>query len=144
MATNDTVDPTVQEADLRAERAKASLLSRVEVLKHRLSDVKHRFDLQAQITQHPLPAVGIAFALGAALALRRSEVEPAAPGASRSLRSALVTALGAITLHVVRELALGQIGVLARQWWGEHPAGTPGAPDAGDARLAGVEPFLEH
>lgn len=148
MATNDTVDPAVQEADLRAERAKASLLSRVEVLKHKLSDVRHRLDLQAQIAQHPLPAVGIAFALGAALALRRTSTVPAASDTGRSLRGAAVTAISAITMHILREVALGKLGHLAKEWWGEARAtGAPGSSnvsDVSDARLAGVQPFLEH
>ncbi|HEU4732840.1 MAG TPA: hypothetical protein VFT22_33325 [Kofleriaceae bacterium] len=143
MATNDTVDPAMQEADLRADRAKASLLSRVEALKHKLIGVRHKLDLQAQIAQHPLPAVGIAFALGAALALRRNDE---APGTGRSLRSAAMTGLGAITIHVVRELALGQLGHIARQWWaGSHrPPESPGPHMADDARIAEVKPFLEH
>ena len=124
MTTNDLADPTVQEADRRAERAKASLLSRVELLKHKLSDARHKLDVPAQIARHPLPAVGIAFALGVAAGLRRTgSIGPIGaamgPEPGRSLRSAAFSALAAFGLHIVREIALGQLGQVARQWWAE-------------------------
>ena len=145
MTTNDIADPAVQDAaqdaDRRAERAKASLLSRVELLKHKLTDAKQKLDVPAQIAKHPLPAVGIAFALGVAAALRRPSVAmPAESG--RSLRGAAFTALAAFGLHIVREVALGQLGHVAKQWWAEA-SGDPAAEAQAD-RPAGIEPFLEY
>src|SRR4029079_2587193 len=64
MPTNDFVDPTVQEAEQRVERAKDALNSRVAALKDKLIDVKDKLDLPGQIANHPLPSVGIAFVLG--------------------------------------------------------------------------------
>jgi hypothetical protein len=139
MATNDLADQTVREAEQRAERAKASLLSRVELLKHKLTDARQKLDLRAQIARHPLPAVGIAFALGAAAGLRRTGSTRAAMPVSsgRSLRSAAATALAAFGLHIVREIALGQLGQVARRWWAE--AGSGSAAEAGAPRAAGLE-----
>src|SRR5262245_53341621 len=109
MPTQDVVDPSVQEADQRAERAKQSLLSRIELLKRRVDDAKHRFNPQEQIARHPLPAVGAAFALGviAGLGSRRA----GAPGeAQRSLSGAVLAGIAAIALRAVREAALTQLG----------------------------------
>jgi hypothetical protein len=141
MTNHDTVDPTVQEADRRAERAKASLLSRVELLKHKLSDARHKLDLPAQIASHPLPAVGIAFAVGAILGMRRSGATMP-PASGHSLRGSAFTALAAFGLHVVREVALGQLGQVARQWWSEASGGS--ASEVAGPRAADLEPFLEH
>jgi hypothetical protein len=137
MAT-DTPDPAAQEADLRAERAKASLLSRVEQLKHRFADAGHKLDLQAHIAEHPLSAVGIAFALGAIAGLRRRET---APGNGHSLSGALVAGIAAISLRLVRELAMGQLSQIARHWWAE-PEGAS-MSEARGSRMSDVEPFLE-
>jgi hypothetical protein len=141
MPTDDMTDPTVREADQRAERAKASLLSRVELLKHRFSEAKHRIDPHVLVVEHPLPAVGIAFALGVLAALRRS---PAAmpEGTERSLTGAVFTGLAALGLHLVRELAVAQFGQVAKQWWSERDTASP--TEVGSSRMAEVEPFLEH
>jgi hypothetical protein len=144
MTTNDLADPTVEEADRRVERAKASLLSRVELLKHKLTDAKRQLDLQAQIVKHPLPAVGIAFALGVAAGLRgTSSTSAAMPHpSSRSLRGAAVSALAAFGLHIVRELALGQLGQVTRRWWAETGSGS--TAEASGSRADDLEQFLEH
>jgi hypothetical protein len=153
MPTTDGADPTIEEADRRVERAKASLLSRVELLKHKITDAKDRLDLPAQIARYPLPAVGVAFALGVAAGLGRRSAVPGsiaspseAPGA-RSLRSAAFTALAAIGLRLVREVALGKLSQVARQWWFEHEgASAAGGSFTEDSasRLRDIEPFLEH
>jgi Flp pilus assembly protein TadB len=142
MATNDSADSTVQEADRRAERAKASLLSRVELLKHRLTDAKHRLDPQTQIAKHPLPAVGIAFALGVVAALGRTRSATSGDAARHSLGGAALAGLAALGLRIVRELAMAQVGHVAKQWWTEHEGVSPAEPPG--SRLADAEPFLEH
>jgi hypothetical protein len=125
MSIHDSVAPTVEEADRRVERAKASLLSRVELLKHKIADAKERLDLPAQIARYPLPAVGVAFALGVAAGLRRGRASTMtapdllAPNA-RPLRDAALTALSALALRVVRDIALAKVGQVARQWWITH------------------------
>jgi hypothetical protein len=137
MATNESADPAVEEADRRAERAKASLLSRVAQLKHRFADAGHTFDVRAHIEQHPLPAVGIALALGALAGMRRRE--PAA--GEHSLSGAVLAGLAAVSLRIVRELAMGQLGDIAKRWWAEQQ-GTP--PEAHGSHMSNIEPFLEH
>jgi len=140
MAINDLADPTVQEADQRAERAKASLLSRVELLKHKFTDARHKLDLPAQITEHPLPAIGIAFALGMLAGLRRS---PALErGAAGGVRQAAVAALTAFGLRLVRNVALGQLAELAKQWLREHQ--TRSERQAHPAHVAGPARPLDH
>jgi hypothetical protein len=139
MPTTD-VDPNVQEADERASRAKESLLSRVEELKQRFAEVRHRFDPREQIAGHPIPAVGLAFALGVIAALGRQR--GAGPGEARSsLVGAAFAGLATVGLRIVREAAMAQLGRSAHDWWSSRDAaaraqGGAGTPDA--------EPFLEH
>jgi hypothetical protein len=138
MSTHTPVDPTVEEADRRVERAKASLLSRVEQLKHRFADAGHKLDLHAQIAQHPLSAVGIAFAVGALVGWRRRE---SAVGSGHSLSSAVIAGLATVSLRVVREIAMGQLSQIARHWWVEQEGAPMPAPGT---RRPNTEPFLEH
>jgi hypothetical protein len=146
MPTDDVVDPSVQEADQRAARAKQSLLARMEMLKQRYTDAKHRFSPNEQIARYPIQAVGAAFALGviAGLGGRRREM----PGeASRSLTRAALTGLAAVALRVVREAALTQVAQAAHNWLAaqERQSGrAPTVPGAPGARTSDVEPFLEH
>jgi len=117
MATNETTDPAVEEADRRVARAKASLLARVEQLKHKISDARQTFDLASQIEKHALPAVGIAFALGAAAGLGRRGARTVMEANRSGAGGALLAALGALGLRLVRDLAIGQLGVVAKGWW---------------------------
>jgi hypothetical protein len=142
MATNEIADPSVQEADQRAERAKASLLSRVELLKHKFSDARHKLDLKAQITEHPLPSVAVAVVLGMLAGLRRSPAM--ASIASGGVRQAAGAALTAFGLRLVRNVALGQLAEIARQWWTEQQAHSERqAPPAPGSGVAGRAPSLE-
>ena len=139
MPTTD-VDPSVQEADERAARAKESLLSRVEQLKQRFSDARHRIDPQELIARHPIPAVGLAFALGviAGLGRRRAPM----PGDTRSsLAGAALAGLATVGLRIVREAAMAQLGRAAHDWWSAREAASQA--EAG-ARMPDAEPFLEH
>jgi hypothetical protein len=144
MSANDTPESPVAEADRRVERAKASLLARVEVLKHKLGEAKHQLDFKAQIVQHPLPAIGIAFAIGALVAMTGRASAPRAaklPG-EHSLTGAALGALAAFGLRIARELAIGQLGIAAKQWWVAQ--GDSAGPAAARARADELEPFLEH
>lgn len=119
MATNDTYDPAIAEADQRAERAKASLRSRLATLEERIGEVRKQVDVPAHIQRHPWPAVGIAFALGLLAGGRGARISVGS-SAERSLGGAALAALGALGLRVVRELAISQLSRAARQWWTEH------------------------
>ena len=144
MPTQETADPTVEDADRRVERAKASLLARVELLKHKLSDAKQTLDVRAQIAKHALPAVGIAFALGAAAGLRRTGSAPDREPRSHPLRSAAFAALSAFGLRALREVALAKLGEVAKQWWADH-GGEPlqGVMSPRDTGALGRDPFAD-
>lgn len=120
MATHETAESTAEEAERRAERAKASLLSRVELLKHKLSDAREKLDVPAHIAKHALPAVGIAFALGVAAGLGHNRSVASGDPDAHPLRGALWSAFAAFGLRALRELAIGQLGVVAKQWWEQH------------------------
>lgn len=69
-----------------------------------------RIEVRESIVEHPLPAVGIAAAVGAAIALIR-------PMPERGRVSSLVMAtLGAIGIRLVKEAALGQLGDMAKNY----------------------------
>jgi len=150
MPDNENHDPTVAEADRRVERAKASLLARVELLKQKVGEARHQLDFKAQIAKHPLPAIGIAFGLGALIALRGKRPAPTVAGeislaGERSLTGAALGALAAFGLRLARELAIGQLGHAAKQWWDEQAGGPSQAKgDAPRDVAAELEPFLEH
>jgi hypothetical protein len=132
MATNEPAEPTVEEADRRAERAKASLLARVEVLKHKLSDAKLKVDVRSQIVKHPLPAAGIAFALGMLAGLRRTHTAgPTGTATSHPVASAVAAGIAALGLRVVRELALGQLGKMAKEWLDQPGSDAEGGKGGG-------------
>lgn len=122
-----TTDPVVVEADRRVEQAKASLRARIAVLERRLGDVRDRIDLPEQIRRHPLPAVGIAFALGALVGGRghrpagRAALDaPAFAPRQRTLGGMALALLSGLTFRLLRELAIGQLRRTAEQWWSER------------------------
>jgi hypothetical protein len=144
MPTEDVVDPSVQEADQRATRAKQSLLARMEMLKQRYADAKHRFSPQEQIARYPIQAVGAAFALGVIAGLRRGGSRAVAGEARSSIAGAALAGLAAVALRVVREAALTQLAHAAQNWWSEQEGQSARAPGAPGPRTSNVEPFLEH
>ena len=140
MPTDDVVDPSVQEADQRAARAKQSLLARMEMLKQRYNDAKHRFSPSEQIARYPIQAVGAALALGVIAGLGGSRREM--PGEARSsLTRAALAGLAAVALRVVREAALTHVAQAAHNWLADQERQAGRAPGA---RTSNVEPFLEH
>jgi hypothetical protein len=143
MPTNDVVDPSVQEADLRATRAKESLLSRIHLLKRRFTDAKQQFNPQEHIARYPIPAVGAAFALGVIAGLRRGR--PGSSGDARSsLTGAVFAGLAAVALRMVREVAMTQLGHAAHDWWTARDGASAADAQAGGSRMRDAEPFLEH
>jgi hypothetical protein len=115
------MDPAA-EAERRAERAKASLMARLELLKDRFGDARRKLDVPAQITRHPLPAIGIAFGLGLLFGMRRGSRALPAAETGRTTGGVVVGALAALGLRIVREVAMNQLAQVARQFWAEqHP-----------------------
>lgn len=128
MASN-TTDPVVVEADRRVEQAKSSLRARFAVLERRIGDVRDRIDLPEQIRRHPLPVVGIAFALGALVGGRGRSAGRAAPSLAsalaprpRTLGSMALAVVSGLAAELLRELAIGQLRRTAERWWNEHGA----------------------
>jgi hypothetical protein len=141
MASN-TTDPVVVEADRRVEQAKASLRARMAVLERRLGDVRDRIDLPTQIRRHPLPAVGIAFALGALVGARGRAAGRAAPPPApvlvarpRTLGSMALAVVSGLAFQLLRELAIGHLRRTAERYWSEpgesldEPSSYGRAPD---------------
>lgn len=134
-------DPYSAGGPRRGERAEADLHSSIDLLREKFDNVRRRItriDLSAEIQRHPWRAAGIALALGA-IAGRRARRSAAAPG--RSFGGMAVGALGAIGLHVLRELAVAQLGHGARRWWSEH--GGPPIDQADGPHRVNIDPFLE-
>jgi hypothetical protein len=140
MPTEDVVDSSVQEADQRAARAKESLLARMEMLKQRFTEAKHRYSPQEQIARYPIPAVGAAFALGVIAGLGGSR-RAVSGDAGRSLAGAALAGIAALALRVVREAALTRLAHAAHDWWAAQEGKSP---QAAGSRTRDVEPFLEH
>ncbi len=153
MPTPDVVDPTIEAADRRAERAKPSQLDRVEVLKQRVNDAKHKLDISSQIAHHAWPAVGVAFALGVAAAFGRKGSAPAThhhllkvQPKKKTVGDMVFGAAASLGIRLVRDAALGQLSELARQWWTQHgvgPAAGATKSRVATGRTADLAPFLE-
>ena len=115
-------------------------MARMEMLKQRFTDAKHKFSPVEQIARYPLPAVGAAFALGVIAGLTRSRRSLSGESHS-SLTGAAVTGLAALALRVVREAALTQLAHAAHSWW----AAQNGEPtEVHGSRMPDVEPGFEH
>jgi len=115
MARTDITDRIVAEAGQYAEDA---VRARAEELKHKLDEARARIDLSGQIRRHPWPAIGIALAAGALAGLSAGRSAP--PRGRGKLGGAAMTALGTLALHLVRELAIAQLGRSAKRWWRDH------------------------
>lgn len=134
---NTNVDHKL-EADRIVEQAKESLMSRVEELGRRFKDAKNKFDVEAQIGAHPLPAIGIAFAIGAVVALAGGRKH--APDAKRGLRGAVMAGVGALAMRMIKEIAFSQLAGAAKTWM---DGGTTES-ERSASRDRSVESFLEH
>jgi hypothetical protein len=56
----------------------------------------------------------------------------------------VVAALGAFGLRVLRDVALGQLGLVAKQWWTDHHHGPVGDPSARLPDPPEGEPFTPY
>jgi hypothetical protein len=93
------------------------------------------------ITEHPLPMVGAAFALGAIVAL----VMPRADRGQRSVGGMIVAGLGAVAVRLAKSYALGRLGDAAKNWLLDPRAGgQPSATEHAASREPATESFLRH
>ena len=142
---------TQEDPDRHIEEARESLLARVEEIGRRLHDAREKLDIKAKIAAHPWPAVGIAFAAGALLALPRSsrksrprDAEIKQAEVKSGLIGAAAATLGTLVFTLVKNVAMHQLSGYARDWW-ERRQAMEGQPMEGQAsKTRDVESFLEH
>ncbi|MBA3398092.1 MAG: hypothetical protein H0T89_36035 [Deltaproteobacteria bacterium] len=146
---------TESQADRRVEEAKASMFARMEELARRIEDARRKFDVKAHIAAHPRAAVGIAFAIGALLAIpgggssrRRSSVPAGQAEVKSGLIGALTATIGTLAFGFIKNAAMRELGDVARDWWirrqAEAGVGEVGTNEANASRTRDVESFLEH
>ena len=116
---------TIHEIDDTSEGKVRSVMARVE----------------GMITEHPLPVVGAAFALGAIVGL----VMPKADRGQRSVGGMIVAGLGAVAVRLAKTYAIGRLGDVAKSWLLD-PQGTsqPSATEHAASREPATESFLRH
>jgi hypothetical protein len=132
----------IAEDDRRVERAKESLMARVDELGRRFKEAREKFDVKAHISAHPLIAVGAAFALGALIGIpggsRRSA--PATEDQVQRGVGALITAgIAGIAIRVAKDFAVRQLAGVAKNWWDKQ-----GESEVVASRDPSVEAFLRH
>lgn len=117
---------TIHDLDDTGEGKLHSVMSRVE----------------GAITEHPLPMVGAAFALGAVVAL----VMPKAAKGQRSVPGMIVAGLGAVALRLAKSYALSRLGDVAKSWLLDDRggAGDVSATERAASREPATESFLRH
>lgn len=142
MDTN--IDPKVQEADRRIDQAKESLKTRVDELGRRFKDIKNKVDIEAQIVAHPLPAIGIAFVLGAMVGFRRKS--PRQEQVKRAgISGAIIGGLSALVMRMLKDVAIGQLSGAAKTWFDKQQGHVKDQPtERGASRDPAMEAFLEH
>ncbi len=103
---------------------------RIEELRDRIGHVVRQIDLRGRIDDNPWAAVGIAAALGAWLGFsppRMLRFERSARNGFRAkLADALLAAVGAVAVRLVREAAFRQLGDVAKRWWEDSAQVRPG------------------
>lgn len=128
----------IEEADRRAEEAKASLRSRLHELERRYAAAKDKLDLGARIAQHPRTAVGIALGLGAFLGfLGGGKAKHVMSDGERTIGSTVMAALGAFAIKMLKDAALHEGAQIAKGWWADRT-------ERDASRDPSVEAFLEH
>ena len=118
---------TIHDIDGNAEGKVRSLMTRVESL----------------ITEHPLPVVGAAFAVGAILGLVTGRGKK-----DRSVGGMVAAGIGAVAVRLVKSYALTRLGDAAKSWLldprnGEATMTTSGTESAA-SREPETESFLRH
>lgn len=130
------------EDERKVERAKESLMARVDELGRRIKDARDKFDIKAHIAAHPLIAVGAAFALGALVGIpggsRRSSAGPD-DQVRRSVGAVVATGIAGIAIRIAKDFAVRQLAGVAKNWWENQ-----GTSEVTASRDPSVEAFLRH
>lgn len=131
--------------DRLIEDARASLVEHLGELGRRFRSARARLDLPAQIAAHPLASVGGALALGALLGFRAGRKPKPVDGdiAKAGVGSAVLAALGALGVRLVKELAMRGATEAARSWWEGRAREVP-MSEVRTSYDPTIEPFLEH
>jgi len=140
---NRKQDPEL-DARRRIEEATEAMRSHVEELGRRFHDVRQRIDLESRIAARPLTAVGIAFALGAVLALGGRRRAAPEEQVQRGLGGAVIAGITAIAMRVAKDAAIRQLADAARRWLHEQYGTNVPDSEREASRDPSVEPFLEH
>lgn len=120
------------------EQARASLMAHLGELRRRFKSTREQLDVRARIAAHPLPAVGVAFALGALLGMRGGGKRREAGEAG--LGRLVLAALGALGVRLAKELATRRAADAARAWWERRQQAA--SSEFRTSYEPGVEPFL--
>jgi LPXTG-motif cell wall-anchored protein len=141
MATN--IEAEMREAERRFEQAKESLMARAEELGRRFKEMTEKLDLDGHIAAHPLPAVGIAFMLGAMLGFRRKrKQEHEEEEVERTLGGAVVGAITALGLRLLKDAALKRAAGVAKTWIDKRRGNVPQPTEHATAQPSSTDPFL--
>lgn len=134
---------TTQDPDRRVEAARADLLAHVEELARRVQDMRAKLDIKSKIAANPWPAVGIAFAVGALLALPKRSKKTRNVQAAEvkgGLIGAGAATLGTLAFTLIKNIAMSHLSGVAKDWWDARQQ----AMEADASRTRDVESFLEH
>jgi hypothetical protein len=126
----------------QVDEARASLRAHVEELGRRIQDAKQKLDIKAHIAAHPRVAVGIAFAVGALLALPKKGGKPKEANKAEvrgGLAGAIVAAAGTLAFTLLKNVAMHQLSGMASDWWDRQRE-----MERGVSREPDIESFLEH
>lgn len=137
------MESTVDSADAsRYDDLKASVTSKVDELRSRLSGVDREM-IEAKIVAHPWPAIGGALALGVLVALAGHRPKAPEQEVKRTFGGAVVAAVGAVAIRLLKSYAIGQLGDAAKNWLGANDANMSSRERAASEDPA-TESFLEH
>ena len=130
------------EDERKVERAKESLMARVDELGRRIKDAREKFDIKAHIAAHPLIAVGAAFALGALVGIpggKRRSSSGTDDQVRRSVGAVVATGIAGIAIRIAKDFAVRQLAGVAKNWWENQ-----GTSEVTSSRDPSVEAFLRH
>lgn len=144
------------ETDRHIEDAKASMQARMEEISRRVQETREKLDVKSKIAAQPLPAVGIAFAVGAALGLlggggrksrsrRDSGIDK--EDVQRGVGGMIGGAIVALVMRLAKDMVFRQLSEHAKEWLHQRQQGQGiGASSQSEQRTSsqpGMESFLQ-